>query len=67
MHLTAGTLRSTGGTQPDGIEVEDAETQAVKFREHLSATLAKRPLPHCPLVLLADVNIEVSHVQTCYR
>ena len=55
------------GTQSNGIEVEDAETQSVKFWEHLSATLAKRLLPHCPLVLLADVNIEISHAQTCYR
>ena len=55
------------GTQPNGIEVEDAETQSVKFWEHLTGTFAKRPLPHCPLVLLADVNIELSHAQTCYR
>ena len=59
--------RKHRGTQQDGIEVEDAETQAVKGWEHLSATLAKRPLPRCPLVLLADVNIEVSHAQTCYK
>ena len=54
-------------TQPNGIEVEDAETQSVKFWEHLTGTLAKRPLPHCPLVLLADVGIEFSDAQTCYR
>ena len=59
--------RKHRGTQQDGIEVEDAETQAENKWEHLSATLAKRPLPRCPLVLLADVNIEVSHAQTCYK
>ena len=59
--------RKHKGTQHDGIEVEDAEAQAVKCWEHLSATLAKRPLPHRPLVLLADVNIEVSHAQVCYK
>ena len=54
-------------TQPNGIEVEDAETQSVQFWEHLTGTFAKRPLPHCPLVLLADANIELSHAQICYR
>ena len=59
--------RQHRGTQQDGIEVEDAETQAVKCWGHFSATLAKRPLPRCPLVLRADVNIEFSHAQTCYK
>ena len=34
-------------TQPNGIEVEEAETQSAKFSEHLTGTFAKRPLPHC--------------------
>ena len=36
----------------DGTEVEDAETQSVKFWEHLTDTLAKRSLLPCRLSYL---------------
>ena len=54
-------------TFDDGLDEEDAETQSVKFWEHLTLALAKRPLPHCPVMFLADANIEVSNAQPCYR
>ena len=54
-------------TFEEGVDEEDAETQSVTFWEHLTLALAKRPLPHCPLFILADANIEASHAQTCYR
>ena len=56
MLLTVGIAKSTTRHQ-----------KRVKFWEHLTIALAKRPLPHCPLFILADANIEVSHAQTCYR
>ena len=54
-------------TSEEVLDEEDAETQSVKFWEHLTLAFAKRPLTHCPLFFLADVNIELSHAQTCYR
>ena len=60
-------LKKHNKTKLDGTELEDTEMQSVKFWDHLTDTLAKRPLPHCPLIVLADVNIELSHAQICYR